>query len=138
VIRVQTEAGRIIEEFGEAIMRRDFERLAELLHDDLSYEICGIELPGAGVFDKPTILETLPAVLSLFEEGGPRMTVTRAFHDGDWIIAESTGAGRFRNGTEYDNRYVILYEIVDGRVRTVREYMDTQHAARLFAAAASS
>jgi hypothetical protein len=33
---------------------------------------------------------------------------------------------------------VILYEIVVGRVRTVREYMDTQHAARLFAAAVAS
>ena len=64
------------------------------------------------------------------------MTFTRFFHDGDWVIAEGTGAGRFRNGLEYDNRYIIVYEIVDGRVRTVREYMDTQHAARLFAAAA--
>ena len=128
---------QVVDEFGDAITRRDFERLAELLDDDLSYEICGIELAGAGVFDKPTILAALRRVLGLFEDGSPRMTITKVFHDGDWIIAESTGAGRFRNGTDYDNRYVILYEIINGRVRTVREYMDTQHAARLFAAAAT-
>jgi ketosteroid isomerase-like protein len=80
---MQAQAERIIEEFGEAIMRRDFEALAELLHDDLSYEICGLELEGAGVFDKPTVLARLPQVLSLFEDGGPRMTITRSFHDGD-------------------------------------------------------
>jgi hypothetical protein len=76
VSHVQTEAERIIEAFGEAIMRRDFEALAELLHDDLSYETCGIDLEGAGVFDKPTILARLPQVLTLFEDGGPRMTIT--------------------------------------------------------------
>jgi len=128
-------AEQIVMEFGEAVSARDFARLAELLDDDLRYELCGIELEGAGIFDKPTVLENFRAVLDLFEDGSPRMTVTRMFRDGDWIIAEGTGAGRFRNGLAYDNRYIILYEIVDGRVRTVREYMDTQHAAKLFAAA---
>jgi hypothetical protein len=93
---------------------------------------------GAGVFDKPTILARLPELLSLFEDGGPRMTITKVFQGRDWIIAERSGAGRFLNGTDDDNRYVILDETVDGRVRTVREYMDTQHAAQLFAAAVAS
>ena len=127
---------QVVTEINEAVTKRDLARLAELFDDELRYEICGIEMPGAGVFDKDAILESFPEVLRLFEDGSPRMTVTRTFRDGDWVIAESTGAGRFCNGTEYDNRYVIVYEIVGGRVRTVREYMDTQHAARLFAAAA--
>ena len=127
---------QIVADFGAAITTRDFARLAELLDDDVVYEIAGIEMEGAGVFDKRTLLETMPRVLTLFEDGSPRLTVTQSFRDGDWIITEATGSGRFANGTIYDNRYVILYEIVDGRVRTVREYMDTQHAARLFAGAA--
>jgi uncharacterized protein len=129
------QSEQVVVDFGDAVARRDFARLAELLADDVGYEICGIEMPGAGVFDKRTILERFPEVLSLFEDGGPTMTITRMFHDGDWVIAESTGAGRFRNGTEYDNRYIIVYEIVDGQIRTVREYMDTQHGAVLFAQA---
>ena len=127
---------QIVVDLGHAITNRDFARLAELLDDDVVYEIAGIEMEGAGVFDKTTLLATMPRVLTLFEDGSPRLTITHTFRDGDWIITEATGAGRFANGTIYDNRYVILYEIVDGRIRTVREYMDTQHAARLFAAAA--
>jgi ketosteroid isomerase-like protein len=128
-----TASERVVHDLGDAIARRDFARVAELLDDDVSYEICGIEMPGAGVMRKQDLLERFPEVLSLFEDGGPRMTITRMFHDGDWVIAESTGTGTFRNGTAYDNRYIIVYEIVDGRIRTVREYMDTQHGARLFA-----
>ena len=65
----------------------------------------------------------------------PRMTITRLFRDGDWIMMEGTGEGAVANGAQYDNRYVIVYEVVDGRVRTVREHMDTQHATRIFASA---
>jgi ketosteroid isomerase-like protein len=125
---------QVVRDFNDAISRHDFDRLAELLDDGASYEVCGIDLPGAGVFDKATILETLPGMLALFEDGSPRMTITRIFRDGDWAIMEGTGAGTFRNGAAYDNRYIIVFEVVDGRVRTVREYMDTQHAAALFAA----
>jgi ketosteroid isomerase-like protein len=126
---------QVVRDFNDAISRHDFDRLAELLDDGASYEVCGIELQGAGVYDKATILQILPGMLSLFEPGSPRMTITRLFRDGDWVIMEGTGEGRFANGAAYDNRYVIVFEVVDGRVRTVREYMDTQHAATVFAAA---
>jgi ketosteroid isomerase-like protein len=48
---------------------------------------------------------------------------------------EGRGEGRFVNGAPYENRYVVVHEVVDGRLRTVREYMDTQHAATMFAGA---
>jgi hypothetical protein len=89
---VDTQAQPIVEEFGGAIIRRDFARHAELLDDDLSYELCGIEAAGAGVFDKPPILVTLPRMLSVFEAGGSRMRLTKAFYDGDRGVAGSTAA----------------------------------------------
>jgi uncharacterized protein len=125
----------IVSDFHEAVTRRDFARIAELLHEDATYEVCGIELVGAGVFDRAAMLENLPQALAAFAEGSPRMTITKRFRDGDWVIIEGTGSGRFRNGMPYDSRYVVVHEIADGRLRTIREYMDTQHAATLFAAA---
>lgn len=125
---------QVVRDFAAAFGRHDVQRLAELLDDAASYEVCGIEMEGAGVFDKTTILQILPGMLALFEDGSPRTTITRMFRDGDWVVAEATADGTFRNGAPYDNRYVFVYEVIDGRVRTVREYMDTQHAATLFAA----
>jgi ketosteroid isomerase-like protein len=126
---------QVVRDFTDAVSRHDIERLAELLADDASYEGCGIELDGAGVFDKATILQILPGMLSLFEPGSPRMKITRLFRDGDWIVMEGRGEGRFVSGAPYENRYVVVHEVVDGRLRTVREYMDTQHAATMFAGA---
>jgi ketosteroid isomerase-like protein len=126
---------QVVREFNETISRHDFDRLARLLDDNATYEACGIDLEGAGLFDKDTLLQMLPGMLALFEPGSPRMTITRMFNDDDWVVMEGTGAGTFRNGASYDNRYIIVFEVVDGRVRTVREYMDTQHMAAMFAAA---
>ena len=50
---------------------------------------------------------------------------------------QAAGSGFFRDGGRCDNRYANVYEISGDRVRTVREYMDTQHTARSFAAVTS-
>ena len=126
---------QVVRDWTDAVSRHDVDRLAELLDDVASYEVCGIELDGAGVYDKATILQILPGMLGMFEPGSPKVTITKVLRDGDWVVAESTGEGRFGNGTAYDNRYVHVFEVVDGHIRTIREYMDTQHAASMFAAA---
>jgi uncharacterized protein len=135
---VTADPDAVVRDFNDAISRHDFDRLAELLDDSATYEVCGIELEGAGVYDKATMLQILPGMLSLFAAGSPRMNIMRTFRDGDWVVMEGVGEGEFANGAPYDNRYVIIFEVIDGRVRTVREYMDTQHAARMFAAAAAA
>jgi ketosteroid isomerase-like protein len=55
--------------------------------------------------------------------------------EGDWVVVESEGTGSFQNGRPYRNRYAIVFEIVDGRLRTIREYMDTGHMASMLSAA---
>jgi ketosteroid isomerase-like protein len=123
----------VVHAFTEAVAAHDVACLAVLLADDCTYEICGFELPGAGVYTKDAILEILPGLLELFEPGSPQLEIVRLIGEGPWVAAECTGGGRFRNSVEYENRYVVLYEVVEGRVRTLREYMDTQHAATLMA-----
>ena len=38
---------------------------------------------------------------------------------------------RSRAGIEYDNEYCGVFLVEDGRIRAVREYMDTGYAARV-------
>ena len=44
---------------------------------------------------------------------------------------EAKARGHFTDGKEYDNSYVFLLELEDGKVRTLREYMDTQYVSTL-------
>ncbi|MGR6963144.1 nuclear transport factor 2 family protein [Geodermatophilus sp. URMC 61] len=117
----------------EALNQKDWNRFGELLHPDLTYELQSYHLPGAAPMDKATTLAALPGlVATVFDADSPQLEVTHVVAQGDWVVAEVRGSGRFHEGTEYENRYVHVYEVVDGLVRTDREYMDTQHMAMLF------
>ena len=70
---------------------------------------------------------------SIFEAGAPTIEVTGVTAEGERVAIEATGRGRLRNGRDYDNSYHFLMIVRDGRVLSVREYMDSQHVADVFA-----
>ena len=116
----------------EALNQKDWNRFGELLHPDLTYELQSYHLPGAAPMDKATTLAALPGlVATVFDADSPQFEVSHVVAQGDWVVAEVRGSGRFHEGTKYENRYVHVYEVVDGLVRTDGESMDSQHMAML-------
>jgi ketosteroid isomerase-like protein len=118
----------------DALNHKDWDRVADLLAPDVRYTVLGYDFPGAGTMDRATVLRTLPEILGLFDDESPRIEITHLIAEGPWALVEGQGTGSFRDGTSYENRYANVYEVVDGQVKTVREYMDTQHMAGLLAA----
>jgi uncharacterized protein len=53
--------------------------------------------------------------------------------DSDTVIIEERMRATLANGGHYDNDYCFIFELKDGRIRRVREYMDTQRGAEMFA-----
>ena len=48
--------------------------------------------------------------------------------EGDWVCLEARGRTTFEGGLAYDNAAIFLLTLREGRVESVREYMDTAHA----------
>jgi ketosteroid isomerase-like protein len=67
-----------------------------------------------------------------FVGGVPKMT-TGGFNfdilsltaEDDRVVSESQGHSTLSNGAEYDNQYIHLFRFRDGKIREVKEYMDT-------------
>ena len=55
------------------------------------------------------------------------------YADGDTVIVEERMRATLASGGHYDNDYCFIFELDDGRIRRVREYMDTQRGAEWFA-----
>lgn len=55
--------------------------------------------------------------------------------DSDTVIVEERMQATLANGGHYDNDYCFIFEMENGRIRRVREYMDTQRGAEWFATA---
>lgn len=59
--------------------------------------------------------------------------VVAMFGEGDRAVTEVRLGATLASGRRYDNDYCFIFEFDGDRIRRVREYMDTQRAAALFA-----
>lgn len=107
----------------------DVPAVLALMHDDVTWKIPGKpELsPSAGVYDKTKIGALFNTMMGRLR-GGLQMTVKGMIAQGDSVAAEVVSHGDLKNGRVYDQEYHFLIEFRDGRIKAVREYLDTQHA----------
>jgi ketosteroid isomerase-like protein len=54
------------------------------------------------------------------------------YADGDTVVVEERMQATLAHGGHYDNDYCFIFELENGLIKRVREYMDTQRGARWF------
>src|SRR3954462_13440852 len=120
---------QIAVELFERFTRSDIPGVLDLMTDDATWLIPGKpELsPSAGLYDKRKIGKLFNIMLSRLKSG-LKMTVKSAIAEGDKVAIEVESEGDLTNGNLYRQHYHFLIEFRDGKIRAVREYLDTQHA----------
>jgi ketosteroid isomerase-like protein len=78
------------------------------------------------------------AIVRFFTEDFPRLfarDVGISFHGvhacGDRVTVEATMTATLANGNHYDNDFCFVFELRDGLIHRVREYVDTARADRM-------
>jgi ketosteroid isomerase-like protein len=118
--------------FLAAMSDRNVDVMDDLLADDLEYWVAG-NISLSGIHTKSALLAMVPGVGQFFPDG-LRVYPTEATAEGRRVALEATGGGKTAAGKVYDNRYHFLFEFDDaGKIAKLREYMDTGHAAEIFA-----
>ena len=51
-----------------------------------------------------------------------------------WVIERFVDRLQLNNGKVYNNLYHFVFEIEDGTIKSIKEYMDTQHVQDTFVA----
>ena len=94
------------------------------MDDNVSWLIPG-NLPGVSGLKKgkDEILKFMSGVGGVFPEG-IKSEFRRVYCDGDTVIVELTNRGKVSNGTQYENEYCFVFELENGKVRRIREYLD--------------
>ncbi len=127
---VEERNKEIVRHFFDVLDRADRDALDTLYADDFEVWTAGA-LPFSGTHTRARALENAPMVLSLFPEG-LRFTLLAMTAEGERVAVEAESEGRHVSGRPYHNRYHFLIEIRDGRIRRLKEYMDTKHAYEVF------
>jgi uncharacterized protein len=119
----------LVRHFLAAMDRMDVGCLSDLLLEDASWWVAG-DLPISGLYDGKSAIvgEFLATAVALFERGSLGFELRSIVHAGDFIAAEYVGAGRSAaNGVLYRNTYCVVFGCREGKVASVREYLDTAH-----------
>jgi len=115
----------------EAFAKGDIKTAFANMSDEVSWLIPGNLTNLSGVRKgKPAILEFARNAAKTFPNG-LQTQINRVYGDGDTVILELTNRGKLANGRDYENEYCFVFEVEGGKIRRVREYVDTQKAKEL-------
>ncbi len=109
---------------------RNPEKVLEYVDDDVEWQI-----EGTTIFskkrNKAEMLEML-AGFPAFTDTGLCMVPTGFVIEGNRAAVQAVSNMKAKNGTEYTNRYHFFFELRDGKIIRVNEYMDTARIAAAF------
>jgi uncharacterized protein len=121
--------------FFEHFTASDIEGALNTMTDDATWLIPGKKerSPAAGLYSKDKIGRLFHRMINALT-GGLKMTVVSCIAEGDHVALEVVSAGDLKNGRQYRQEYHILVKFRDGKIMSVKEYLDTQHANDVWAA----
>lgn len=122
----------IVQAALDAVTRGDIDALMNTLADDVKWTFFGSHRFAGTFHGKDALLTGLFAVIGEVLEDGIRLDVRSISADGERVVVEAKGRARSKQGLEYNNDYCLVFDLADGRIRHVREYLDTALVTRVF------
>jgi ketosteroid isomerase-like protein len=126
----------IIKRFFDLLSDGEIIEAFELVDEKVNWWIPG-NLPFSGHKSKEQYMEVVDAIKKGFP-GGFRLTVLSMIAEGNKVAAEVESAGIHITGRNYHNKYHFLFELENGKITSVKEYMDTLHLFQLLQPVGSS
>ena len=119
--------------FVAAMESSDVPTLEALLAPDFVWWILGKPeyLATAGDHDRAFLLEFFKGSEAMFPQGA-RLTPSSMIAEGNRVAVEAEMEAVTATGARYHNRYHFMFELRDGTIVRMNEYMDTFHAKAVF------
>ncbi|AKJ28579.1 nuclear transport factor 2 family protein [Caldimonas brevitalea] len=119
---------RLMQQIFEALAQGNGRPFVDAMADDFCWVIPGRSTWSRRWEGKQAVVSDL--LRPLFERFADTY-VNRAHRfiaEGEHVVVECSGEVTTKTGKRYDNDYCMVFRIVDGRLRQLTEYMDTELA----------
>jgi uncharacterized protein len=122
------EHKRLVRDYFDRVSKGDPTAL-DALADDVTWWVP----PGsdmAGLYEgKQAVLGLFGKGMTLYSQTDPmKVTVDELIAEADTVCAQVVIEAKTAKGKEYRNHYHFVFKIRDGKIRAVKEYVDTQYA----------
>ncbi|TVQ45093.1 MAG: nuclear transport factor 2 family protein [Gammaproteobacteria bacterium] len=126
------ENKQVVMAFYAAAARGDMDHCFSLLADDIRWTNIGTTKLSGTYHGKQALVEQLLGPLFAQLKNGITTTVENLIAEDDLVVAQTVGSAETHAGVPYNNAYCQVMRISDGQIAEVKEYFDTQLAARVF------
>ena len=117
---------KLVRDTWEAFWRGEIETGLAHFADDATWAVPG-RMKASGIKrGKDEIRRFREGNLTVFAELD--RTIVGLYADGDFVILETSVVARLKSGKRYENAACTVYEVRGGKIRGVREYLDTAKA----------
>jgi ketosteroid isomerase-like protein len=128
---MNTEQSRsVVTEAWKAFRTRDQARISQLFTDDAEWTApegnataVALKGPSHMVGNQAIAMFLSTTLHKLFQK--IEIDIRGVFADGETVIVEEHMRAEIPNGNTYNNDYCFVFELKEGKIRRVREYMDT-------------
>ena len=127
----------VVQRAWKAFASHDADQIAGVFTEDAEW-LAPAGNATAVALEGPAHMVGRAAIVRFLAEDFPRFfvsDVTVTFHgfyaDGERVIVEETMTATLANGNHYANDYCFVFELQDGLIHRVREYMDTARGHRM-------
>ena len=100
--------------------------LLDSLDDDVRWTIIG-STPLSGTYEgRREVVEGLLGGLRARLVGPVAFSFERFIEEGEYVVMQASGQATAISGASYDNTYCIVARIVNGKIREMTDYVDTE------------
>jgi ketosteroid isomerase-like protein len=117
---------KTVERFLDALSNSRVDELVGMLSDKATWWVAGT-FPLSGTMSKQKFSELIGGIGN--EIDGHLSVKPKAWTaEGDRVAVEAESYAKLKNGKVYNNFYHFVFEVRNGKIDAVREYLDTEHA----------
>ncbi|ARR57760.1 hypothetical protein HY78_30125 (plasmid) [Rhizorhabdus wittichii DC-6] len=117
--------------FLDALTHWDWDKTSSLMTEDATYWIAGNTSVSGQTNSRQEYIDQARRLFAPMKEP-MALDFGDITAEDDRVALEMWSTLNFPDGRTYRNRYHILFTVREGKIASVREYMDTQHVYELF------
>jgi uncharacterized protein len=128
-----SEPKAVLRRYVAAVQSGDRQTLRDLFAEDASWTLAAGDLPMSGTWTGRDRIrdDFIGRAMSRYQPGTVELEITGMVAEGDRVVLQWTSRARTTGGRDYENGCIGVFTVRDGRIETVREYMDTLYAAQV-------
>jgi uncharacterized protein len=118
------ENKEVIRKMREA---KGLEPMLATMSDDVRWTIIGKTKYSHTMNGKQEIIDKLLKPIFAELESMGSNHVDNVIAEGDYVVVQQHATGRkTKTGNDYNNSYCLVYKVIDGKVKEITEYLDTE------------